>query len=214
MNLGPSGWTAPGIGDTKGNMKYPRPYRMVARADAAERTRTRILQAAYDLLLEHEYELVTLDGVAERAGVTKQTVIRQFGAKDRLAYAVVDWQRPREEAARAVEPGDVSGALEALLTRYEAMGDANVRVLALEQRVPEVRYLLEQGRDSHRRWIEHVFAPFLPRGRGAARKRRIMAFYAATEVTVWKLLRRDFRMTRRETGAVMRSMVDALVQRG
>lgn len=186
---------------------------MVARADALERTRARILEAAYELLLEREYEEVTLDEVAARAGVTKQTVIRQFGAKDRLAYAVVDWQRPREEAARAVEPGDVSAALEALLARYEAMGDANVRVLALEKRVPEVRYLLEQGRESHRRWIEHVFAPFLPRGKGAARKRRVMAFYAATEVTVWKLLRRDFRMSRRETAAVLRSIVDALAHR-
>lgn len=194
-------------------MKSRRPYRMVARADALERTRARILEAAYELLLEREYEEVTLDEVAARAGVTKQTVIRQFGAKDRLAYAVVDWQRPREEAARAVEPGDVSAALEALLARYEAMGDANVRVLALEKRVPEVRYLLEQGRESHRRWIEHVFAPFLPRGKGAARKRRVMAFYAATEVTVWKLLRRDFRMSRRETAAVLRSIVDALAHR-
>ena len=184
---------------------------MRSRADRVEETRTRILQAAYELLLEQHYDEVSLERVAERAGLTKQTVIRQFGSKDQLAYAVVDWQRPREEAARLVEPGDVCGAVNTLVERYERMGDANVRVLQLENRVPAIRYLLEQARESHAAWVARVFAPFLPRRRGRAHRRRAMAFYAATEVMLWKLLRRDFGLSRKETGAVLLALVSGLV---
>ena len=171
----------------------------------------RILQTAYELFLEQHYDEVSLERVAERAGLTKQTIIRQFGSKDQLAYAVVDWQRPREEAARLVEPGDVRGAVNTLVERYERMGDANVRVLQLESRVPAIRYLLEQGRESHAAWVARVFAPFLPRRRGRAHRRRVMAFYAATEVMLWKLLRRDFGLSRKETGAVLLALVSGLV---
>jgi AcrR family transcriptional regulator len=186
---------------------------MDSRAAAARQTREKILQAAYDLWLTEEYDEVSLERVAARAQVTKQTVIRRFGSKERLACAVVDWQRPIEEAGRVVEPGSLSAAIDVLLARYEHMGDANVRVLALERRVPEIRYLLEQGRDSHRRWVERVFAPFLPRQKGAGRRRRVMAFYAATEVTLWKLLRRDFGMSRSDTRAVLLALVSGLTAR-
>jgi len=190
-----------------------RPYRMRARAQGVEATRERILHCAYELWIEQPYEAVTLEAVAERAGVSKQTVIRQFASKDELAVAVVDWQRPREEAGRQTEPGDVETALSRLLQRYEAMGDANTRVLELERSIPAIHYLLSQARESHRSWVEHVFGPFLPKRSGAARERRIMAFYAATEVYLWKLLRRDFGLSRAETTAVFHELVGALVDR-
>ena len=63
---------------------------MQTRAARVKNTRTRILEAAYQLFLERHYDEVSLERVAERAGLSKQTVIRQFGSKDRLAYAVVD----------------------------------------------------------------------------------------------------------------------------
>lgn len=184
---------------------------MEARARSVEATRERILEAAHGLWLELPYDDVTLDQVAQRAAVSKQTVLRLFTSKDRLAFAVVDWQRPREEAARDVSPGDVPAAVAQLLDRYEQMGDANVRILDLERRVPAVRYLLLQSRESHRKWVERVFAPFLSGSRGAARHRRVMAFYAATEVTSWKLLRRDFRLSRKDTEAVVLDLVHGLI---
>jgi hypothetical protein len=123
----------------------------------------------------------------------------------------VDWQTPREEAERAVEPGDVTAAIEVLVGRYEQMGDANVRVLELEHRVPAIQYLLAQGRQSHLAWVERVFRPFLPRRKGAAHRRRMMAFYAATDVMIWKVLRRDFQLSREETHAVFLTLVSGLV---
>lgn len=188
-----------------------RVYRMGARARSVEATRERVLEAAHELWLELPYDDVTLDQVARRAAVSKQTVLRLFASKDRLAFAVVDWQRPREEAAREVSPGDVKAAIAHLVDRYEKMGDANVRLLDLERRAPPVRYLLSQARDSHRQWIERVFAPFLSGYRGAARRRRVMAFYAATDVTSWKLLRRDFELSRADTETVTLDLVRGLI---
>jgi len=139
--------------------------------------------------------------------------IRHFGSKDQLVCATVDWQRPREEASREVEPGDLPGAVAVVVERYEQIGDANVRLLALEDRVPAVRYLLEQAREGHRQWVERVFARCLPTRRNAAYRQRVMAFYAATEVMVWKLLRRDFGLSRKQTEAVLLELVSGLVRR-
>lgn len=183
---------------------------MVTRVEATEQTRCRVLQAAYELWLAQTYDAVSLEKVAARAGVTKQTLLRHFGSKEQLAIAVVDFQRPREEAARAADPGDVKRAITKLVERYEKMGDANLRMLELERRVPAIDYLLKQSRESHRRWVERVFGPFLPARRGASRERRVIAFYAVTEVMVWKLLRRDFRLSRKETQAVLLELVSGL----
>lgn len=183
---------------------------MQVRAEAVDRTRQRILRAAYALWLRLDYDDVSLELVASRARVSKQTVIRQFGSKDRLAFATVEWLRPREEAARVVAPGDLRGAVTVLLERYERMGDANVRVLALEHRVPAIRHLLERSRASHREWVERVFASYLPGRKGAAYRRRVAAFYVATEVMNWKLLRRDMGMSRGDTRAVFLELVTAL----
>ena len=132
---------------------------MAAREDAVAETRERILQAAYDEWLERTYDQMTVESIAAAAGVSRQTVIRQFGSKDDLAVAVVDWQRPYEEASRAARPGDVRTAVRRLVDRYETMGDANVRILDLEGRVPAIDYVLQQARESHRNWIITTLLP-------------------------------------------------------
>ena len=71
---------------------------------------------------EQPYDQVSIETVARAAGVSRQTVIRQFGTKDELAFAVVDWQKPREEAFRSAEPGDIDTAIARLVDRYEVDG--------------------------------------------------------------------------------------------
>jgi AcrR family transcriptional regulator len=183
---------------------------MTARRETVEQTRERILQAAYDAWLAMPYDEVTLDAVARDAGTSRQTVLRHFRSKEDLALAVVDWQLPREEHARRVEPGDTAAAVRNLLDRYETMGDANVRMLELEGRVAPIDHLLAVARDSHRTWIETTFAPFLP-VRGAGRRELVMTLYAATDVTVWKLLRRDLGHSRAETETIVRNLVEGVI---
>jgi AcrR family transcriptional regulator len=196
--------SAPDAGHASGGK---RPYRMRARRRAVEQTRERILQAAYDLWLARPYDEVTVEAVADAARVSRQTVHRQFGSKDDLVIAVTDWRGPREDALRAVEPGDVAAAVQRAVQRNEEMGDVVVRFLELEGRLEAADYMLKTGREAHRAWIEDVFDPYLPR-RGTARERAVLALYAATDVTVWKLLRRDFGQSRAATEAIVRQLVD------
>jgi AcrR family transcriptional regulator len=184
---------------------------MRARQEAVERTRERILRASYALWLSHPYDEVTIEAIAEAAGVTRQTVHRQFGSKEDLVVAVTDWRGPQEDVLRAVEPGDVDGAVRSLVERNEEMGDANIRFLELEGRVAVIDYVLKQGRDAHRQWVERVFAPYLP-GRGVRREQAVLALYAATDVTVWKLLRRDFGSSPTRTQAVIRQLVQGVLR--
>ena len=189
-----------------------RPYRMRERQRAVDRTRTAILEAAYERWLAEPYDEVTLEDVAASAGVSRQTVHRQFGSKEDLMVAVVDWRRPREDAADSrVEPGDVEAAVQHIVERHEAMGDAIARFLAIEGRIDAIDYLLEHGRIAHRAWIERCFAPLLPDD-PAERETTVLALYAATDVMVWKLLRRDFGRSRSETEASMRRLVDGVVR--
>src|SRR5688572_6056727 len=70
----------------------PRPYQLAQRAESTERNRRRILDAAYELIAEAGFHPVSLDAVAERAGVTRVTIYRHFGSKRGLLEAV-NWHR-------------------------------------------------------------------------------------------------------------------------
>src|SRR5579859_7334612 len=59
-----------------------------ARADAS-RNRARILEAAARLFAERGPDLVSMDCIAEAAGVGKGTVFRRFGSRAELAQAVL-----------------------------------------------------------------------------------------------------------------------------
>jgi AcrR family transcriptional regulator len=198
-------------GDTPPRTDTKRPYRMTARRDAVERSRQRILQAAYDLWRQEPYDEISLEAIAESAGVTRQTVHRQFGSKEELFSAVVDWRHPQEEEASFTpEPGDVTATIRVQMDRYERNGDAYVRSLQIEGRFAPVDRLLAIGRRSHRAELEHAFGPYLP-ARGRRRDQAVLALYAATDVMVWKLLRRDFGCSRQETEEIIRRLVDGVL---
>jgi AcrR family transcriptional regulator len=58
----------------------------------SERARQAILQAAADTLLDEGMARVSMDAVAERAGVSKATIYRWWPSKERLALeALVEW---------------------------------------------------------------------------------------------------------------------------
>jgi AcrR family transcriptional regulator len=181
---------------------------MGVRQEAVASTRERILRAAYDQWLKRPYDQVSVQSVAGAAGVSRQTVVRQFGTKDELALAVVDWQKPREDGYRAVTPGDIESAVERLVDRYETMGDANVRILELEGRVPAIDYLLEISRAGHREWIERTL---VPDSASDSLDELVLALYAATDVTVWKLLRRDLGQSRAVAQATILRLVRGIL---
>jgi len=185
-------------------MKMAKRYSMELRAAAAEATHERILVAAQEAFLERWYDEVTLAEVARRAGVSGQTVINHFGGKDQL-FAAAHARLGQELVDRRyrAEPGDVAQAVDALLDDYEVTGDSVVRLLALEEKVPALRQMIAGGREGHREWVETMFqAPEL-----------VPELIVATDVYSWKLLRRDQGLSREDTAAAIRHMVQAILDR-
>ena len=185
-------------------MKTQKRYSMELRAAAAEATGERILAAAGEAFLERWYDDVTIAEVAKRAGVSGQTVINHFGGKEQLAAAAHARIGEQITSLRYTpEPGDVQGLMEALVEDYEHTGDAVVRLLALEEKVPSLQPVLALGRESHRRWVGEMFgAPEL-----------VPELVVATDVYSWKLLRRDQGLSRDETFASILKIVEALLER-
>src|SRR5450759_2177995 len=69
----------------------PRPYRLGQRQAATEQTRTRILSAARELLMESSgFATFSIDAVARQADVARMTVYHQFGSKIGLLEALCD----------------------------------------------------------------------------------------------------------------------------
>jgi AcrR family transcriptional regulator len=69
----------------------PRPYRLGQRQAATEQTRTRILSAARELLMESSgFARFSIDAVARQADVARMTVYHQFGSKIGLLEALCD----------------------------------------------------------------------------------------------------------------------------
>jgi AcrR family transcriptional regulator len=185
-----------------------RHYQMTARAEAAQSTADGILDVAIELFAEKAFDDVTLDEVAERSGVAKRTVLRRFTSKDRLFvtamnHAVDEMVRQRE----AAPVGDVPGAVANVVEHYERWGTNRLRLLSQEDRIELVAEHVRGGRGYHRAWVEQVFAPQLAGLRGPARKRRVAALVATTDVYIWKLLRLDLGLSRVETERTLVEMI-------
>src|SRR5690242_3415503 len=110
---------------TNTNMqRAKRAYRMTLRAASTERTTARIFDAAAALFAELPFADVTVQAVADRAGVSLQTVLRKFGSKEALFEAAAKSMSNAVRASRAPEVGgDVRAAIEKLVASYEDMGD-------------------------------------------------------------------------------------------
>jgi AcrR family transcriptional regulator len=183
---------------------------MVARAQAAAATQERILASAWQHFSQRPYEQVRLADIAADAGVTVQTLHSRFGPKDGLFVAAWSWTIGPEGARRDSAPvGDVRAAVRLLYDSYELRGDAVLRLLAAEDRIPAVREMADAGRAWHRDWVERTFAPLLGGLRGAARERRLVALVVATDLLVWKLLRREMGLGRATAERIVIEMITA-----
>jgi AcrR family transcriptional regulator len=201
------------IGDMKdgGLQAGKRPYRMTARADAARATAMRVLDEAVELFTDNAYEDVSLEEVAERAQVTKRTVLRRFGSKDELFVAAMDQAVEEMITHRDAAPvGDVAGAVANVVEHYERWGANRLRLLSEEDRIPIVAENVQGGRRYHWSWVERTFAPLIDGRKGAARKRRIAALVALTDVYTWKLLRRDLGLSRPDTERTLVELIEKL----
>jgi AcrR family transcriptional regulator len=194
------------------NSTGKRRYRMGARSAAAAATGQRILRATTDLYMERWLEDLTLEDVAARAGVTVQTVLRRFGSKAELIREAGEDLRAQIVAQRGQAPvGDISGAVANLMTHYEETGDLTLRTLAQEGKHDVLHAFAVQGRAVHRSWVETTFAPVLNGHSEEQRVALLTKLIVATDIYVWKLLRRDIGLGRDQSERYSAEIVSAII---
>ena len=189
-------------------MKLARPYNMKARATSTEATRRRVLDAAVSLLKSLFRSDIRLEDVAAGARVTVQTIINIFGGRTALLdQALKELLRDLRSQRLRPNPGNVEGAIAALVEHYEQFGDLVIRNLAENAD----RELIETGRVGHRQWVQRQFAPQI--AMLDAKRRRVLTdqLVCACDVYSWKLLRRDMDRSRAETETTILATVNAIV---
>jgi AcrR family transcriptional regulator len=183
---------------------------MRARADAKAATRLRVLRAVLELSEEKLTIEITLDEVASRAGASVQTVLRHFGSRDGLLDEAVKLASAEVERERQATPGDIDGALGAIVAHYEKRGDYVLRLLGQEHD-PRIAKVVTPGKQLHRRWVEAAFGPQVGARPPADRESLVDLLVVATDLYTWKLLRRDRGLDRQIVQARMRSLVTAIL---
>jgi AcrR family transcriptional regulator len=190
----------------------PRVYRMRARAAGAAETRGRIVRAVLDLHVERFHDEITLALVARRARVTVPTVLRHFGSREGLVSAAAEQGRSEVLAQRSEAPaGDLDGAVGNLLDHYDRWGRSALRLLAQEDRVPQLRAIADAGRAVHAEWVDRCFGPFLAESSDPLLRPKLIAL---TDVFTWRLLRLDLGLDRTETASALASMIRAVIGDG
>ena len=188
----------------------PRSYDNRRRAEAAARTAEQIAEATEQLLLHGPVAALTLQAIARGAGITVQTVLRHMGSREGCLDAVRKRVAARVDGQRGHSPpGDVPACLADLLGHYEAEGRLMLTLLAQESDDPFVFEAMAQGRAFHRAWVERCLAGALPE---AGRSLTIDALVAATDLSIWKLLRLDLGRSRTNTTAIITRLVQALLE--
>jgi AcrR family transcriptional regulator len=198
-----------------------RSYKQVARAKAKEQTRESLLRAAAEEVERDRWSQTSLEEVAGRAGVTKQTALRHFGSKQGLLDAVIGRTSSIVVKERNEAPvGDIPGAVRNLVRHYERYGDIAVRVLPYRDAVvrvmgsghsnPLVR-AADRGHEVHEQWVMRTFEPQLANLAAHKRERRLAQLVAICDVYVWKILRRDIGLEIPEVEDAIVEMIERLV---
>jgi AcrR family transcriptional regulator len=189
-----------------------RPYKQVARAQARERTRDALLDAANDEFYEGDWSKASLESLSRKAGVTKQTLLRHFGSKDGLliqalmrgATQVHDqrWSAPR---------GDIPGTVDNLLDHYEEWGDRSMRIGALQRGPAMLAIISRAARQFHYDWVEYAFGSWLRTMEGQARIRMRASLIALCDLQSWWILSHDLELPRSEVHAILVELIESAI---
>jgi len=100
-----------------------RTYEQRARADEAEHTRARIIEAVFDRLRTAPAEPIAIDGIARAAGVARSTVYAIFGSRAGLFDAVGRELGMRSGYERLLDAKHQPDAREHLRSGFRAAGE-------------------------------------------------------------------------------------------
>ncbi|HEX7917130.1 TetR/AcrR family transcriptional regulator [Rudaea sp.] len=196
-----------------------RPYRSAARAQAADATRTRIIDAARTLFIGGpDLPAFSVDGVARQAGVTRLTVYNQFESKLGLLEAVFDDIAERGGLIAAlpsifIEP-DPHAALRRFVsvfcgfwTRHKTMMPAFQAVIKIDEDIAASL----QRRTERRRHILGVLVERLAPGAGKANADLVDLLYVLTSFDTFDALSARNRNAK-AVEALMQTLVEQTVR--
>jgi|SRR5690349_17586900 AcrR family transcriptional regulator len=184
-------------------MATGRTYTKVARAEAEERTRAALLDAADDAFFSGPWEQASLESISLAAGVTKQTLLRHFGSKDGLLEQTL--RRAMTEVAKqrlAAPTDDIPGAVDNLLDHYEKRGGRAMRSTNFDRDGP-LAELAQTARQFHYDWVEHAFGRWLSKASPTQCPRLRRALIAICDVQTWWILAHDLTLSRAEVRSTL-----------
>jgi AcrR family transcriptional regulator len=196
----------------------------------SQRTSSRVLAASRDLFLEQGYARTSVEAIADRAGVSAQTVYNQFGTKCELLAAVLDraivgdhapvtviersWFAVENGESAADAIGRFAVAATAILSRVAPLYD----VIRSASSLPEVRRLLTDIRRRRRNDQRHLVRALAATGElrpdlDIAHATDVI--YGVVNEDVYLLLVTDCRWSRKRfTAWLAQTLIDQLMTRG
>ena len=187
-----------------------RTYDMSTRSRKAAQTTETIIAATERLLTEKPLEEVSLNAIAGESGVTVQTVLRHMESREGCIVAVAERVSSRVQNQRgSSETGNITDAIEKLITHYEQEGKLVLNLLAQQHSGESfASNFTSEGRSYHRQWVERCFAPHITKNYSEL----IDTLVVATDIYTWKLLRLDLGRPLHTTKTIITNMVKKILE--
>ena len=192
-----------------------RTYDSSKRKAQAEARRTLMLKCAAQLLADSGTDEFRLEDVAQAAGVSVQTILRAFGSKDGLVIKTLEFEAPSAldmSVYDNIRIEDVGDMIRTMFQVYDKIGDLVIHALAHEHRSPEFQKSLDVGRAFHKGWIADACDIHIAKRPPDERAAMFHALLAATDIYVWKILRRDEGLSLEDTVATVTFTLKSLIQ--
>jgi AcrR family transcriptional regulator len=164
-----------------------RPYQSELRAEQAEETRRRILDASLRVAAAGLASL-SVPAVAREAGVSVPTVYRHFGTKAELLTEMYPHAAQRAGLDRVLDPStvdEVKGVTRAVIERMDAMDDASRAALA-SPIADEVRHATMPARFKRIRKLAESIDPPLSAADVDRITRLLVVLFSSSAVRMWR----------------------------
>ena len=189
-----------------------RRYDNRVRAERAQQTRTRLLEATTALLVEEGVEALSIPKVAQRADVSAPTAYKNFPTLEDLLLAHLEHVRPQLGLSAAylaeVNPETVVPMASANCRRFERHG-ALVRAVLDSSVFQRVR---KDSRKDRPGMFEAGFSGIAPRLRARDRTAALGATFIFLTPTPWRWLRDTWGLSARDTAKAVAWAVSVLLR--
>ena len=182
-----------------------RPYTLGTRGEAKNQTRERIVEAAEFEFSLKWFDEVSLQGIANAAGVGIQTVLRHFPTKETLFQWAAKGALERADQTRSRLPTtSLQESLTVLWDYFEAYGALILHYLDQLDRSSVFVEITSEGSAAHRRWAQHLFGTFLDVDDPSVQ--------LLLDVRTWEFLRHRLGLSRVDAQSSLSRLVSGLIR--